>query len=137
MGSKKYDTSKTAETLGYSNNKDVKFKYITGIYIQNFRSLKNRTLKLGKYMTVITGKNGTMKSSLMGLIAHPFSSPNGAKDLHGNLLKTDMRGVFRLSLDKDADEYIYYLRALTNKNEELAEPIRVYRREQEKGIGLQ
>lgn len=72
MGSKKYDTSKTAETLGYSNNKDVKFKYITGIYIQNFRSLKNRTLKLGKYMTVITGKNGTMKSSLMGLIAHPF-----------------------------------------------------------------
>lgn len=94
MGSKKYDTSKTAEALGYLNNKDVKFKYITGLYIQNFRSLKNRTLKLGKYMTVITGKNGTMKSSLMGLITHPFSSPNSAKDLHGKPLKTDMRTVF-------------------------------------------
>jgi len=132
MGSKKYDTSKTAEALGYLNNKDVKFKYITGLYIQNFRSLKNRTLKLGKYMTVITGKNGTMKSSLMGLITHPFSSPNSAKDLHGKPLKTDMRTVFRLSLDKDTDEYIYYLKALTNKNEELSEPVRVYRREEEK-----
>lgn len=131
MNSKKYYTRKTAETLGYSNNKDVKFKYITGIYIQNFRTLKNRTLKLGKYITVITGKNGTMKSSLMGLIAHPFSSPNNAKDLYGNALKTDMRNVFRLSLDKDIDEYIYYLNALTTKQEELSEPIRVYRRQAE------
>ena len=61
-----------------------------------------------------------MKSSLMGLITHPFSSPNSAKDLHGKPLKTDMRTVFRLSLDKDTDEYIYYLKALTK--EEPSEP---------------
>lgn len=126
MPSKKYDTSQTAEALGYSNNKDVKFKYLTGIKIQNFRSLKNRFLKLGKYITVITGKNGTMKSSLLGLIAHPFSSPTGAKDLYGHDLKTDMKNVFRLSPEKDKNEYIYYIQALTTKNEELSEPVRVY-----------
>lgn len=126
MPSKKYDTSKTAKALGYSNNKDVKFKYLTGIHIQNFRSLKNRDLKLGKYLTVITGKNGTMKSSLLGLIAHPFSSPTDAKDLYGNDLKTDMKNVFRLSPEKDKNEYIYYIQAVTTKDEELSEPVRVY-----------
>ncbi|WP_281696814.1 AAA family ATPase [Acidaminococcus massiliensis] len=131
MRNKKYDTSSTAESLGYLNNKDVKFKYITELYIQKFRSLKDRTLQLGKYITVITGKNGTMKSSLLGLIAHPFSSPNNAKDLYGKPLKTDMRTVFRLSLEKDTEEYIYYLRALTTQDEKLSEPIRVYRREEE------
>lgn len=109
MRNKKYDTSSTAESLGYLNNKDVKFKYITELYIQKFRSLKDRTLQLGKYITVITGKNGTMKSSLLGLIAHPFSSPNNAKDLYGKPLKTDMRTVFRLSLEKDTEEYIYII----------------------------
>lgn len=132
MRSKKYDVSKTAEALGYSNNKDVKFKYITGIHIDKFRSLQNRDLTLGKYITVITGKNGTMKSSMLGLIAHPFSSPNNAKDFYENDLKTDMRDVFKLSMEKDDRKYIYYIKALTSKNEELFEPVRLYRRPTEK-----
>lgn len=130
--SKKYDISRTAFSIGYKNHKDVKFKYLTGLKIQSFRSLKNRYLPLGKHITVITGKNGTMKSSLLGLIAHPFSSPTGAKDLYGQDLKTDMQDVFRLSLEKDPNEYIYYLEANTTKNESLSEPIRLYCRPGEK-----
>ena len=130
--SNKYDVSYTAFNIGYTTHKDVKFKYITGIKIQSFRSLKDRYLPLGKNITVITGKNGTMKSSLLGLIAHPFSSPTNAKDLYGQDLKTDMRNVFRLSLEKDPDEYIYYLEAITSKNEFLSEPIRLYCRPGEK-----
>lgn len=132
MGSKKYDLSSTAESLGYSDNKDIRFKYITGIHIKNFRSLRNRSLHLGKHITLIIGKNGTMKSSLLGLIAHPFSSPTDAKDLYGNSLKTDMQSVFKLSLEKDINEYIYYLQALTIEDKQLSEPIRVYPRKKEK-----
>lgn len=101
ISSTKYDVSKTARRVGYTDNKDVKFEYIRGITIKKFRSLKNRNLNLGKYLTVITGKNGTMKSSLLGLLAHPFSSPTNAKDLYGHPLKTDMKDVFKLSLTKD------------------------------------
>lgn len=126
--SRKYDVSKTARNQGYLDNKDVRFRQITGIYIKKFRSLKNRYLQLGRYITVITGKNGTMKSSLLGLVAHPFSSPSGAKDLYGNELKTDMRDVFRLSLDKDKDEYIYYIQGVTQFDDEISEPIRLYAR---------
>lgn len=129
--SKKYDVSKTARRLGYLENKDVKFSYISGIRVQKFRSLKDRYLPLGRYITVITGKNDTMKSSILGLLAHPFSSPTNAKDLYGHELKTDMRDVFRLSLNKDASEYIYYIEAVTNFREELSEPVRLYAQPQE------
>lgn len=126
--SRKYDVSKTARNQGYLDNKDVRFKQITGIDIKKFRSLQKRHLQLGQCITVITGKNGTMKSSLLGLVAHPFSSPSGAKDLYGNELKTDMRDVFRLSLDKDKNEYIYYIQGVTQFHDEISEPIRLYAR---------
>lgn len=126
----KYDRSKVSTSYGYKSNKEVKFKYITGIHIRNFRSLKNRDIKLGKNITLLTGKNGTMKSSILGLIAHPFSSPNNAKDMYGKELKTTYQEVFRLSLDKDSDEYIYYINALTTKDEEISEPVRLYSRKE-------
>lgn len=127
----KYDRSKLATVYGYENNKDVIFKYITGIHIDRFRSLSNRDIKLGKYLTLLTGKNGTMKSSILGLIAHPFSSPNNAKDMYGKELKTTYQDVFRLSLSKDRDEYIYYINGITNKDEFISEPVRMYLRDKE------
>lgn len=121
----------TAKELGYSSNKDVKFKYIRGINIRNFRTLKDRTIELGENVTLISGKNGTMKSCILGLIAHPFSSPNQATDSFGINLKTDMRDVFFLSLKKDNRQYKYSLIAETSKDEIFEEPIRVYLREKE------
>lgn len=125
----KFYRSHTAEKLGYSNYKDIKFQYINGIHIDKFRSFTNRDLHLGKYLTLITGKNGTMKSSVLGLIAHPFSSPNNARDMYGKELKTLHSDVFRLSLEKDQAEYIYYLDATTIKGENIFEPVRIYRRD--------
>ncbi|MCP1103484.1 putative ATPase [Aequitasia blattaphilus] len=126
------DGLKTARELGYANNKDVKFKKINGIYIKKFRSIENKKIELGSQVTIISGKNGTMKSCMLGLIAHPFSSPNHAKDSFGNDLKTDMKDVFFLSLDKDVEPYHYNLLAETIEGEELEEPIRVYPRVKEK-----
>lgn len=124
----KYDRTRTAKSLGYESYKDVEFQYITGIHIDKFRSLSNRDIKLGEHLTLITGKNGTMKSSILGLIAHPFSSPNEAKDMYGKDLKTRHSDVFKLSLEKDTDTYIYYLQALTTTNQILSEPVRLYPR---------
>ena len=122
---KDYNKAKDS-SYGYESNKDIKIKTIDGIYIKNFRSLKDRKLELGKHITIITGKNGTMKSSLLGLIAHPFSPDDNAKDVFGDYLKTDMSDVFKLSLEKDKERYEYYILLQSDKNEKIIEPIKIY-----------
>ncbi len=121
----------TARETGYANNKDVKFKKIKGININKFRTIENRFIELGDDVTIISGKNGTMKSCILGLIAHPFSSPNNATDSFGVNLKTDMRDVFFLSLEKDKTTYTYNLIAETMEGKCFSEPIRVYPRPNE------
>ena len=86
--------------LGLSNNKDITIQSILGIRIKSFRSLKEQSLILGEHVTVLSGRNGTMKTSLMGLLAHPFSSE--AKDAFGNDLKTPLQQVFKLSPNFDS-----------------------------------
>lgn len=124
-----FDTSHDASSFGYSDYKEIKFKSVTGITIKLFRTLKDRELKLGKYLTLITGKNGTMKSCLLGLIAHPFSSPNDAKDLYNRPLKTPHKEIFRLSREKDAELYVYHINAETTDGHHISEPVRLYPRD--------
>lgn len=115
----------------YKATKDVKIKTIDAIKLENFRGIKNEVINLGKYVTVLAGKNGTMKSTMLGLISHPFSSPNEAKDLLGNPLKTTLSDVFRLSPEKDNDKYSYQIYLTTSKEEHLKETIRVWYYERE------
>lgn len=51
------------------------------IHIKSFRALKNIEIELGNRLTVICGKNGTSKSSILGLAAHAF---NFEKDYTSN-----------------------------------------------------
>lgn len=111
--------------LGLSNNKDILIQSILGIRIKCFRSLKEQSLILGEHVTVLSGRNGTMKTSLMGLLAHPFSSE--AKDAFGNDLKTPLQEVFKLSPDFDTDEYSYDMTLKTGLGAILAEPVSIYR----------
>lgn len=46
---------------------------VTKLIIKQFRRLRNQTVPIGSYITLIAGQNGTSKSTLLGLIAHPFS----------------------------------------------------------------
>ena len=80
---------KNRSEYGYISNKDISVQKIDAIEIENFRTLKNRVLSLGKNLTIISGKNGTMKTTLMGLIAHPFTSTS--VDCFGNQLKTPLK----------------------------------------------
>lgn len=111
--------------LGLSNNKDIVIQTILGIRIKCFRSLKEQSLILGEHVTVLSGRNGTMKTSLMGLLAHPFSSE--AKDAFGNDLKTPLQEVFKLSPEFDTDDYSYDMTLSTGDGSILAEPVSIYR----------
>lgn len=117
------DGKRKAE-LDLSNNKDIAIQSILGIRIKSFRSLKERSLILGQHVTVISGRNGTMKTSLMGLLAHPFSSE--AKDAFGNDLKTPLQQVFKLSPNFDKEDYFYDMRLKTGDEEILSEPVSLY-----------
>lgn len=110
--------------LGLSNNKDIQIQKILGIRIKCFRSLKEQSLILGEHVTVLSGRNGTMKTSLMGLLAQPFSSE--AKDAFGTELKTPLHQVFKLSPTFDAEDYFYDMRLRTGDGQILAEPISFY-----------
>ncbi|MGB3835079.1 ATP-dependent nuclease [Castellaniella sp.] len=111
--------------LGLVDNKDITIQSILGIRIHCFRSLRDQSLILGENVTVLSGRNGTMKTSLMGLLAHPFSSD--AKDAFGAELKTPLKEVFKFSPQFDKDDYSYDMRLRTDTGDVLSEPVSIYR----------
>lgn len=46
---------------------------IEKVHISKFRKFIDLEIKCGKKLTVIAGQNGTQKTTLLGLLAHPFS----------------------------------------------------------------
>ena len=46
---------------------------IEKVHIRKFRKFIDLEIKCGKKLTVIAGQNGTQKTTLLGLLAHPFS----------------------------------------------------------------
>lgn len=46
---------------------------IRNISISRFRGFNNVNFELGDYLTVISGQNGTQKTTLLGLLSQPFS----------------------------------------------------------------
>lgn len=119
-----FTESENKAALGYQDNKTVPIKSIIGIDIKKFRSIEGQTIALGERVTILSGRNGTMKTSMMGLIAHPFSSE--AKDAFGNPLKTTLREVFKLSPNFDTESYSYDLLINTGEEKLLREPVSIY-----------
>ncbi|EGQ1586196.1 ATP-binding protein, partial [Staphylococcus pseudintermedius] len=68
---------------------------IKGINIEKFRLFDNEEIDLGSNITVFSGRNGTMKSTVMGLISHIYRTTK--KDVFGNSMQTKLREIFRLS----------------------------------------
>lgn len=58
--------------MGQKNNRD-KYTNIKKINISHFRGLKDLTVPLGRRITLLCGKNGTSKSSILGIAAQVFS----------------------------------------------------------------
>ncbi len=115
----------TVTEAGYESNKDVKIGHIDSILVSSFRTLKDRTIKLGKFVTIIAGRNATMKTSLLGLIAHPFGSE--AKDCFGVALKTNLANVFKLS-DKHDGNYEYKINLVDAEGSKIFSSVYIYKR---------
>lgn len=110
-------------------NKVIK---VDGFEISNFRLFHDISLQFGSHVTLIAGQNGTAKSTLLGMLAQPFSfgvvrgttagdSDHSTytdnyhgyrlqefRDLAGKPFMYDCDDVFRLSENKDfGKEYEY------------------------------
>lgn len=115
---------KRRSDYGYVVNKDIPIKKVIGINISKFRTFKNQSISLGGHVTVFSGRNGSMKTSLMGLVAHVFTS--SSKDAFGKDLKTLLAEVFKLSDKFDKDKYTYDIQVETAKDERISEPVSIY-----------
>lgn len=115
---------KSKQELDKIENKDMTINRIYGIYIDDFRKFKNEELDLGTNMTIIFGRNGTLKSTLMGLIAQPFRTDY--TDIFSKPMQTKFSNVFNLSKTKDTRRYNYRIFMNIDNNDHLVEPIPLY-----------
>ena len=82
-------------------------KNIEKIHIYEFRKFHDIEIKLGRKVTAIAGKNGTMKTTLLGIIGQPFSMNNAdnplckERTLDGAEFETDLNDKFKFSPEKD------------------------------------
>lgn len=107
-----------------SNNKEMVINSVDGIEIDYFRKFTNQEMNLAKNITVVSGRNGTLKSTLMGLIFHPFRTEK--KDVHNKLMNTQFNDVFKMSVDKDKTNYKYSLKLNIDDDILLKEPVNFY-----------
>jgi hypothetical protein len=76
---------------------------ISKVHIERFRKLRNIEFSLGRKVTVIAGQNGTMKSTLLGLIGQPFSMKSegnpmsGATTIDGTPFESKFSDKFKFS----------------------------------------
>lgn len=115
---------KRKKFYGIINNKDIKFKKIDGIYIEKFRLFKEQEVELGNVITIFSGRNGSMKSSIMGLISHIYSTDSVSTD--NKLMQTKLSEVFRLSITNDTDKYKYFLKFTDSSDNKISEPVDIF-----------
>lgn len=77
------------------------------VYVEKFRKLENLEIPLGKKVIVIAGQNGTLKTTLLGMIAQPFSMTDklnplsSEKTLEGQKYESKFKDKFKMSLNFD------------------------------------
>ena len=76
------------------------------MHVKQFRGMKDKGFVFNKPVNAIIGKNGTMKTTLMGMIAHPFSLKTGqmAEEtplIGGKAFNSPMRDKFKFSEEHD------------------------------------
>ena len=76
---------------------------INSIDVKKFRGFQNLAFQLGTALTVISGQNGTQKTTLLGMLSQPFSLSDkqhimfGEKPLSGGNYRSSFAEKFKLS----------------------------------------
>lgn len=90
---------------------------IKELNVKNFRHIENQTIKFGNNLTVISGLNGTGKSTLLGLVGHLFSYSYNKPDsrekypyrtISGQPFETEYSEIFRFCEEHDMDKKYEY-----------------------------
>ena len=102
-------------------NKDINVKRIIGLDIFKFRNMIDKQIHLSNRITLISGHNGTMKSTLIGLFVQSFNSDY--QDLFGGDLKTKFGQIFKLSSKYDKERYDYNLIIEDEEDKQIAIPV--------------
>lgn len=75
---------------------------VHSIEINDFRALKNVSINLGKYITVISGRNGLCKSTLLALLGNTCElKVKEGKSLFNTQFRTEFSEVFKASPEFD------------------------------------
>ena len=104
-------SQKTAPKGGCT--KGLKYMIIKKINIEKFRDIHNTEFVLGKYITAIAGRNGSMKSTLLGIIGQTFTIPktghplSGIKTIDGFAFKSQFSEKFRFSSHEKAKDHAW------------------------------
>lgn len=89
---------------------------IEKLEIENFRHIKTETIQFGKRLTVISGQNGTGKSSVLGWVAQLCDFKKKNKRLTDDYFKEDFSNVFMFCPTNDYDKN--YKLKFTYKNKD-------------------
>ena len=82
---------------------------VESIEIEKFRSFNPMTIPIGKYVTVISGQNGTGKSTLLGMLGQPFGLKD-TRDVFGRPMKAKFAEMFKFSPDHDKPgDHLYFV----------------------------
>lgn len=100
--------------------------------IQNFRHIENQTIEFGKYLTVISGLNGTGKSSILGWIAQLCDYKAKDMTILDTFFKEDYKNVFKFCPKNDYDKEYEVTFNYTSSNTLLEESKQIATRYAEK-----
>ncbi|MGO3001666.1 MAG: AAA family ATPase [Pseudolactococcus laudensis] len=109
---------------GLEDNKSFEIKKIDGFKFDNFRLFHDEEVILGNQITILSGRNGTMKSTILGLMSHPYQTD--FVDVHEKTMNTKFGDVFKFSLEKDTDDYEYNIRMVLKDDKRIIERIPIY-----------
>jgi hypothetical protein len=72
--------------------------FISELYIEKFRLFRNNHIKLGKYITAISGFNATGKSTVLGLLSHCGEvKPSKGRPLLHSAFKAELGDILKFS----------------------------------------
>ena len=75
---------------------------IKEIEIFKFRNFKEGLkIEIGKHLTLISGKNGTSKTTLLGMLAKPFKG--NEKDIYSNEMSGTFSEIFKINSEYDKE----------------------------------
>lgn len=79
---------------------------IKKIEIEQFRSFENVSFELGKYITAISGRNATQKTTVLGMLGQPFTISKGhnmygCKTIDGYNFRSQFKEKFKISPKHD------------------------------------